>query len=68
MNRNEKIYALFAGIFSLFGVTSLVMFLFGSQNSLVYGIISIWLLIPGGVLFLAAFQSKINISSKDPTN
>ena len=68
MNRNEKIFALFAGLFSFFGVTTLVIFLFDSQNSLIYGILSIWLLIPGAVLFLAAFQSKIEISNKDQTN
>jgi hypothetical protein len=68
MNRNEKIYALFAGLFSLFGVTSLVMFLLDPQNYLIYGILSIWLLISGTVLFLAAFQSKIKISTKDPIN
>jgi hypothetical protein len=63
MNRNEKVYALFAALLTFFGVTSLIAFLFDSQNSFIYGILSIWLLIPGAVLFLAAFQSKIKLST-----
>ena len=68
MNRNEKVYTLFAGLFSFLGTISFASFLTDYQNSLIYGILSIWLFIPGTVLFLAAFQSKIKISAKDPTN
>ena len=66
MNRNEKIYFILACIFTLLGLHALVTFLSDAQTFLIYGIFSIWLLLPGGVLFLAAFQSKIKISTRDP--
>ncbi len=68
MNRNEKIYFMLASIFTLLGLHALVTFLSDAQTFFIYGILSIWLLLPGGVLFLAAFQSKIKISTKDPIN
>jgi hypothetical protein len=65
MNRNEKIYLALACIFTLSGFLSLLTILIDPQNSFIYGTLSMWLLIPGGVLFLAAFQSKIKISEND---
>lgn len=66
MNRNEKIYFILACIFALLGTQALVTFLSDVETLFIYGIFSIWLLLPGVVLFLAAFQSKIKISTNDP--
>ncbi|MHA2052003.1 MAG: hypothetical protein ACXAB2_00445 [Candidatus Hodarchaeales archaeon] len=66
MNRNEKIYFVLAGIFTLLGLGALVTFTSDPQTNFIYGVLSIWLFVPGGVLFLAAFQSKIMTQSKDP--
>jgi hypothetical protein len=67
MNRNEKIYFILACILTLLGLLALITFLSDAHTFFIYGILSIWLLLPGGILFLAAFQSKIKISTKDPT-
>jgi len=67
MNRNEKGYFILACIFSLLGLHALVTFLSDVQAFFIYGLLSIWLLLPGAVLFLAAFQSKIKISTNNPT-
>jgi hypothetical protein len=67
MNRNKKVYFILACIFALLGLHALVIFLSDVQTFFIYGLLSIWLLLPGAVLFLAAFQSKIKISTNDPT-
>ncbi len=68
MNRYEITYFMLACIFFLFGLLALLSFLSDSQTYFLYGYISMGLLIPGGVLLLAAFQSKIKIGTNDPTN
>ncbi|MHA2030486.1 MAG: hypothetical protein ACW99Q_13935 [Candidatus Kariarchaeaceae archaeon] len=67
MNRNEKIYFILACILTLLGLHALITFVSDAQSFFIYGILSIWLLLPGGILYLAAFQSKIKISTKDHT-
>jgi hypothetical protein len=67
MNRNEKIYFILACIFTLLGIHALVTSLSDGQASSIYEFLSIWLLLPGVVLYLAAFQSKIKISTNNST-
>lgn len=68
MNRNEKAYFILACVFFLLGFLALWTFFSDSQSYFLYGFISIWLLLPGGVLLLAAFQSKIKIGTNDLTD
>ncbi|MFX0208127.1 MAG: hypothetical protein ACFFDT_19230 [Candidatus Hodarchaeota archaeon] len=65
MNRVEIIFLLLALIFWLLGLQSLITFLNDLQQNTMYGLFSIWLLVPGAVLLLAAFQSKIKSPSAD---
>jgi hypothetical protein len=65
MNRVEIIFLLLALIFWLLGLHALMTFLNDLQHNTIYGSLSIWLLIPGAVLLLAAFQSKIKSPSAD---
>ncbi|MHA2330181.1 MAG: hypothetical protein ACXACR_16810, partial [Candidatus Hodarchaeales archaeon] len=62
----EKVYFILACIFALVGLHTLVTFLSDVQTFFIYGLLSIWLLLPGAVLFLTAFQSKIKISTNNP--
>ncbi|MFW9777698.1 MAG: hypothetical protein ACFFE8_02510 [Candidatus Heimdallarchaeota archaeon] len=66
MNRQEYIFLALAIMFWAFGVHALLIFLTDISVNTIYGVTSMLLLIPGAVLLLAAFQSRILVSPKDP--
>jgi hypothetical protein len=65
MNREKTIFLLLTLIFWFFGLHALITFLSDLKLNFIYGFFSIGLLIPGSVLLLAAFQSKIKFPSND---
>jgi hypothetical protein len=65
MNFEKIIFLLLALIFWFFGLHALITFLSDLKLNVVYGFFSIGLLLPGSVLLLAAFQSKIKFLSND---
>lgn len=65
MNRKQTIFLILALVFCGSGLHSLIIFLTDPNLNYIYGVTSIWLLIPGSVLLLAAFESKIRFSSTD---
>lgn len=65
MNREETIFLILALIFWIFGLHAMITFLNDPKLDFIYGFFSIGLLIPGSVLLLAAFHSKITFLSND---
>jgi len=68
MTRKEIAFLMFALIFLASGLHSLIIFLIDPELEFIYGFVSMGLLIPGFVLLLAAFESKIRFSSNDSVN
>ncbi|MFX1283411.1 MAG: hypothetical protein ACFFB5_07140 [Promethearchaeota archaeon] len=65
MSRKFLIFLILALLFCGLGLHSLILFLIDPELNFIYGFISMGLLIPGSILFLAAFESKIGFLSND---
>ena len=65
MNREEIIFLILALIFWIFGLYAMITFLSDPKLNFIHGFFSIGLLIPGSVLLLAAFHSKMKFLSND---
>ena len=65
MNNRQTVFFILALLFCGLGLYSLIIFLTDPDLNFTYGFISMGLLIPGSVLILAAFESKIRFSSND---
>jgi len=65
MNREKTISFILALVFCFSGLHSLIIFLTDPNLHFIYGFISMGLLIPGSVLLLATFHSKIRFSANE---
>jgi hypothetical protein len=65
MNRRQTVLLILSLLFCGLGLHSLILFLTDPDLNFIYGFISIGLLIPGSVLLLATFESKIRFSLKN---
>ena len=61
MDREKAVFFILALIFCIFGIHALITFLNNPEVNFIYAFFSIGLLIPGSVLLLAAFHSKIKL-------